>query len=98
MPAGVRALEKLGVRSRLPRADLRPFRSIRYVDADGTCAEGNLPGEALAVRRTALVGAMAERACEVGVDVRYGCALTSHQRANECVRLESDRGYESARI
>jgi 2-polyprenyl-6-methoxyphenol hydroxylase-like FAD-dependent oxidoreductase len=98
MPAGVIALEKLGVLSRLPTADFRPFRGIRYLDADGTCAEGKLPGEALAVRRTALVGAMAERACEVGVDVRYGCELVSHRRSSEGMVLETDRGRETASI
>jgi 2-polyprenyl-6-methoxyphenol hydroxylase-like FAD-dependent oxidoreductase len=98
MPAGVAALDELGVRSRLANADCRPFRAIRYVDADGACAEGRLPREALAVRRTALVGAMSERARELGVDLRYGCALASHRRMGDGVTLQSDRGRETARI
>src|SRR5262249_45707974 len=95
---GVRALERLGVRARLPAADCREFRGIRYVDADGTCADGTLPDVALAVRRTALVSAMADRARELGVDVRYRCELVAHRRSQDRMLLESDRGLETARM
>jgi 2-polyprenyl-6-methoxyphenol hydroxylase-like FAD-dependent oxidoreductase len=98
MPAGVRALERLGVRARLPAGECRAFRGIRYVDTDGTSAEGTFSGAALAVRRTALVGAMAERAREVGADLRYGCELAAYRRSRDEVRLESDRGRETARM
>ena len=62
MPEGVRALETLGVRERLPRDQSREVESIRYVDNDGVAAEGRLPAAGLVVRRTALVEAMAVRA------------------------------------
>jgi 2-polyprenyl-6-methoxyphenol hydroxylase-like FAD-dependent oxidoreductase len=98
MPAGVMALERLGVRALLPEAECREFRGVCYVDADGVSAEGRLPGVALAVRRTALVGAMAHRAKELGVDLRYRCELAAHRRTADAVQLESDRGRETARM
>jgi 2-polyprenyl-6-methoxyphenol hydroxylase-like FAD-dependent oxidoreductase len=98
MPRGVDALERLGVRSLLSSGECRAFRGIRYVDADGTSAEGSLSGDALAVRRTALVGAMADRARELGADVRFGCDLALHVRSRAGVWLESDRGCETARM
>jgi flavin-dependent dehydrogenase len=97
MPPGVRALERLGVRTRLG-SNVRRFDGIRYVDADGTCAEGRLPGEALAVRRTTLVSAMAERAREVGVDLRYGCGLVSYRRSRAGMDLETDCGPDVSRM
>jgi 2-polyprenyl-6-methoxyphenol hydroxylase-like FAD-dependent oxidoreductase len=97
MPPGVRALERLGVVPRL-RSVSRSFDGVRYVDADGTCAEGKLPGEALAVRRTALASAMADRAREVGVDLRYGCGLVAHRRCRAGMQLETARGPAIARM
>src|SRR5690242_11335965 len=54
MPPGVQALETLGVRSRLRAHECTEFRGIRYIDMDGTTAEGMLPTAGLAVRRVAL--------------------------------------------
>jgi len=98
MPPGVRALHELGLRKGSFAGECRSFRSIRYIDEDGACAEGALPGEALAIRRVALVRAMADRAREVGVDLRFGCALASHRRSNGAMLLESDRGPETAAV
>ncbi|MEZ5312440.1 MAG: FAD-dependent monooxygenase [Thermoanaerobaculia bacterium] len=72
MPAGVAALERLGVA--LPER-ARPFRGISYRSGDVT-AEADFPDGArgLGVRRTALHGALADRARTLGVELRFGCA------------------------
>jgi 2-polyprenyl-6-methoxyphenol hydroxylase-like FAD-dependent oxidoreductase len=98
MPEGVRALETLGVRKRLPPDQSREFQSIRYVDSDGTAAEGRLPAPGLAVRRTALVQAMAERARELGAELRFGSAVRSHRRSNGSIVLDIDRGIVTTRM
>jgi flavin-dependent dehydrogenase len=98
MPPGVRALAELGLGPASFPGECRTFRSIRYVDGDGTSAEGALPGEALAVRRVALVRAMVDRAREVGADLRFGCALASHRRVGGAMQLESIRGQETAAV
>ncbi len=69
MPAGVARLEALGVR--LPEGAGRPFRGIRYRDGEHV-AEAEFPGApGLGLRRTTLHGALARRAAEVGVDLRW---------------------------
>jgi 2-polyprenyl-6-methoxyphenol hydroxylase-like FAD-dependent oxidoreductase len=98
MPPGVRALEALGVRARLLPEEGAEFRSIRYIDVDGTSAEGQLPALGLAVRRVALVRAMSERARELGADLRFGCTLQSHRCQEGSMLLDTDRGPEAARI
>jgi len=63
MPAGVRALERLGVTI----AESRPFAGIRYVQGDAR-AEGRFRGgRGLGIRRTVLHAGLAARAEAVGV-------------------------------
>lgn len=91
MPAGVRGLEALGVRDLLRSADCKVFEGIRYVQEDGSFAEGRLPrGGGLGIRRIALVEALARRAKEVGVEVRHQSAVRSHHRAPGGVRVETE--------
>ncbi|MFH1176348.1 MAG: FAD-dependent monooxygenase, partial [Acidobacteriota bacterium] len=53
MPDGVRVLEELGARAHLDPADCAPFSGIRYIQEDGTAAEGRFPGlGGLGIRRT----------------------------------------------
>jgi 2-polyprenyl-6-methoxyphenol hydroxylase-like FAD-dependent oxidoreductase len=98
MPPGVRALDALGVLSRLLPGESAEFRGIRYIDSDGTSAEGKLPASGLAIRRVALVRAMSDRALELGADLRFGCTLLSHRRGGDAVFLETERGPAAARI
>jgi len=78
MPAGVAALDAMGVR--VPAASRAAFLGIRYVE-QGRVAEGRFrSGEGWGVRRTALVVGLAERARELGVELRYGCPLTRWRR------------------
>lgn len=75
MPDGVELLERLGVD--LGGMESRPFAGIRYRD-DELVAEGRFPGVGgLAMRRTALHGAMCRRAEDLGVDLRWGVRATS---------------------
>ncbi|HEY0883230.1 MAG TPA: FAD-dependent oxidoreductase, partial [Archangium sp.] len=62
MPAGLAALERLGVRALLREEDTAPFESILYVQ-QGARVEGRLPSPGgLGVRRLALVDALTKRA------------------------------------
>ena len=62
MPAGLAALDRLGVLAHLDRADSAAFESITYVQEDGRSVVGRLPPPGgLGVRRTALSAAMARR-------------------------------------
>ncbi len=69
MPAGVEALEALGVE--IEPDGWAPFRGIRYVDGS-LVVEGDFPtGVGWGVRRTALHRGLARRAATVGVDLRW---------------------------
>ncbi|HSM15345.1 MAG TPA: FAD-dependent oxidoreductase, partial [Thermoanaerobaculia bacterium] len=72
MPAGVAALEALGVE---PAALGQRFTGIRYV-AGGHRVAADFPrgAEGRGVRRTELHAALAARAERVGVDLRWGVA------------------------
>jgi flavin-dependent dehydrogenase len=81
LPGGVRALEALGVRSRLDPASTSSVRAIRWVQEDGSAAEARLPPPGgLGVRRLALSAALLERARELGAEVRDGVAVETHRR------------------
>ena len=71
MPAGVAALEAMGVRLRPD--ECRRFVGIRYVEGK-LVAEGRFPdGAGLGIRRLVLAERLLERARELGVVVRSGC-------------------------
>jgi flavin-dependent dehydrogenase len=73
MPAGAERLAALG--ARLPAASYRPFRGIRYLDGERV-AEAEFPGEpGIGVRRTVLHEALAQRAEEVGAELRWGVVV-----------------------
>ncbi len=92
MPAGLAALERLGVLPHLERDDTSPFTSITYVQ-DGRRVEGALkaPG-GLGVRRLALSAALRARVAELKVEVRSHCAVRSHERVAGAMRLHTDAG------
>lgn len=93
MPEGLRALEELGVRALLSASDCSPLRGIRYVQEDGSAAEGLLPdGGGLGIRRVALSTAMARRAREQGADLRERVEVRSFQRASSGVVLDTSDG------
>ncbi|AGC48497.1 Monooxygenase, FAD-binding protein [Myxococcus stipitatus DSM 14675] len=99
MPTGLAALERLGALSHLDRADSAPFVGIRYVQEDGSTAEGLLPGPGgLGVRRVALAKALVSRAREVGVELRERTQVLSHRRGETAVTLETAEGPVEARM
>jgi flavin-dependent dehydrogenase len=98
MPAGVRVLEELGARELIGSSDCTPFIGIRYVQEDGSRAEGRLPAPGLGIRRTALTAALAQRAAECGVEIRWGCTVERFTTARHGVRLATSRGEVAARV
>lgn len=95
LPLGLRALDELGVLSRLDPSGCAPFRSIRWVSEDGTAAEAALPPpHGLGIRRLALSEALGARASELGAEVRQGCALEEHRVEREAVVARLGDGRE----
>jgi flavin-dependent dehydrogenase len=90
MPAGLAALERLGVRALLREEDTAPFESILYVQ-QGARVEGRLPSPGgLGVRRLALVDALTKRAREVGVKLNDSTGVRGHLRVNGGVEITTD--------
>ena len=70
MPDGVAALRRLGVD--VIAAGGRPFRGIRYVDAELSADARFGSGVGVGIRRTRLQAALVERAREAGVCLDFG--------------------------
>jgi flavin-dependent dehydrogenase len=99
MPSGLEVLERLGARALLDRNECSPFVGIRYVQEDGSTAEGLLPAPGgLGVRRVALSSALSARAREVGVELRERIAVVSHRRTGEGVELQTPEGPVAAKF
>ncbi|MFL5263491.1 MAG: NAD(P)/FAD-dependent oxidoreductase [Anaeromyxobacteraceae bacterium] len=98
LPAGVRALEALGVLDALDPDAVHPIRSIRWIDGTRV-AEARLPaGGGLGIRRTALSAALLARARAAGAEVREGVDVRSHRRGVDAVDVETDHGALRARL
>ncbi|MBZ5589308.1 MAG: NAD(P)/FAD-dependent oxidoreductase [Acidobacteriia bacterium] len=99
MPAGVRVLDALGARAYIGAADCAPVEGIRYVQEDGSAAEGRLPaGGGLGIRRTALASALARRAVECGVEVRWSCPIEGLATTGRAVSLRTPGGEVTAGV
>lgn len=99
MPAGVRVLESLGATACLTTADWHPFVGVRYVQEDGSCAEGRLPaGGGRGIRRTALVSALAKCAAQSGAELRWGCRVDGFSRCDETVTVRIGPAEIRARV
>lgn len=99
MPAGVRALEALGVRRRLPEAACAPFHGIRYVQEDGRALEGRFRrGPGLGVRRTALVEALAAVARDAGATLRFGVEVEGLETFAKAAMLKTAAGPVEATV
>ncbi|HEX8439105.1 NAD(P)/FAD-dependent oxidoreductase [Archangium sp.] len=99
MPSGVAALERFGALALLEPRECAPFVGIRYVQEDGSGAEGRLPAPGgLGVRRVALVTAMATRARTLGVELRERCAVVGQRRTADGWQLETATGPLRARM
>lgn len=93
LPAGVRALEPLGVASLLGEDDAAPIRELHWIEASGATARLRLPAPGgLGVRRTALSAALLARAREAGAEVLGGEEVIGHRReAGEVVAVTRTR-------
>lgn len=97
MPAGVRALEELGVR--LEPRESAPFVGIRYLQEGGTTAAARFRGGVgLGVRRLALHRALLDLAQSHGAEVRFGCAVEGFIGLASEVELQTSSGTERARF
>jgi len=96
MPAGVRALEKLGVS--LPQDRCARFRGVRFIDGSRSF-EGRFPtGPGLGVRRTVLSEALLERARSAGIPVEFGCTLRAWESRADGVIARTSGGDVRARL
>ncbi len=99
MPAGVQVLETLDVLRLLDAADCALIEGIRLVQEDGSAIAGRLPaGGGLGIRRTALTSALARRAAEAGVELRWDCAVEHFANTGRAVTLTTAAGELNARI
>lgn len=99
MPVGVRVLESLGATADLSPADWHAFVGIRYVQEDGSAAEGRLPaGGGRGIRRTALVSALARCAAESGVELRWGCGVEGFSRDGDVTTVLTGASAIRARV
>lgn len=97
MPAGVRALEALGVS--IPTHECARFTGIRYVQEGGVSVDARFhDGTGLGVRRLVLARALLERARSAGAEVRHGCGVSSWQRERGGFLLETEHGPLRARV
>ena len=96
MPAGVRALEALGV----DRAALRaaPFSGVRFVERERSFAGRFATGVGLGVRRTALSRALLEAAVKTGAQLCFECGLERWEAKSSGVRAHTSDGEVRARI
>lgn len=104
LPAGVRALEALGVRGALGPADATPLTSIRWIEAapragrGGGVAQATLPAPGgLGVRRLALSAALLARARQAGAEV-LGLEATGHRRGADEVLVWTGAGEVRGRL
>ncbi len=98
LPAGLRALEALGIRSKLGAADATPLTGLRWIDAAGPSMEVALPAPGgLGVRRTALSAALLGAATEAGAQLLEG-EVSGHRRRDESVELTTTAGPVRGRV
>jgi len=98
LPAGLRALETLGARTRLGAADATPIPALRWIDPAGPAMEVALPAPGgLGVRRTALSMALLEAARERGARI-VEAEVTDHRRGREAVEVTTAAGTLRGRI
>lgn len=99
MPAGLAALERLGVASRLSPADCHRFSTITYWQERGGPAVGRLPPPGgLGVRRLALSEAMQAAARAAGVDLQEGVRVRDFQATGDAVQVDTDAGAYVAKL
>jgi flavin-dependent dehydrogenase len=98
LPAGVLALEALGVRAGLGAAEATPISMLRWIDPVGAGLEVALPAPGgLGVRRTALSAALIEAARGAGARL-LEAEVTGHQRGPDQVEVATSAGPVRGRL
>lgn len=97
LPAGVRALEALGVRDHLDPDDVAAIREIRWIDGSAAARLKLPPPQGLGVRRTALAAALAARARELGVEL-VRAEVHAHRREADRITADTTAGPFPARV
>jgi 2-polyprenyl-6-methoxyphenol hydroxylase-like FAD-dependent oxidoreductase len=98
LPAGIRALERLGVLAHLAPEEAAAIREIRWIEPTGEGASLRLPAPGgLGIRRTALSAALLARAAEVGVEV-VRAEVTDHRREQGRIVAVTAAGALPARL
>ncbi len=99
LPAGVRALERLGARPHLAPDDTAPIAEIRWIEPGRDVARLRLPPPGgLGIRRTALSAALLARAREAGVEVVEQVEVTGHRREPDRIWAVARGGDVPARV
>jgi flavin-dependent dehydrogenase len=99
LPAGVRALDALGVRPHLAAGDAAPIAEIRWIEPGAEAARLRLPAPGgLGIRRTALSAALRRRAREVGAEVVPEFEVVEHVRERGAIRAVGRGGEVAARL
>ncbi|AKT36470.1 NAD(P)/FAD-dependent oxidoreductase [Chondromyces crocatus] len=97
LPLGVAALERAGALSLVDPRACAKLTGIRYVQEDGSTAEGRLPAPGgLGIRRTALSEALARRAVALGAVLRASCPALAHRRVGGRMEITTPEGLVSA--
>ncbi|HEX9049411.1 MAG TPA: NAD(P)/FAD-dependent oxidoreductase, partial [Anaeromyxobacter sp.] len=87
LPAGVRALERLGVLPLVPPRERAPIAELRWIEPTGEEARLRLPPPGgIGIRRLALSGALLERARAAGVELVPDADVRLHRREAGAVR------------
>jgi flavin-dependent dehydrogenase len=98
LPPAIAALAALGVLGRIPAGERAPFRAVRYLQEHGSCVEARLPAAGLGVRRTALVGALAEAARGAGAVFVGSRRARGFRRRSDAILVDTDEGPIAARL
>lgn len=99
LPAGVRALGRLGALPHVDARDSAPIAEIRWIEPGRDVARLRLPAPGgLGIRRTALSAALLTRAREVGVEVLLEAEVTEHRREPGAIRAIGRDGDVLARV
>lgn len=99
LPAGVRALERLGALPHVRAEDAAPIAEIRWIEPGRDVARVRLPPPGgMGIRRTALSAALFSRAREVGVEVLADVEITEHRRERGGIRAIGKGGDILAKV
>lgn len=99
MPAGLAALERLGVMPFLDREQTAVFERIVWAQESGRRVTAALPAPGgLGIRRTALSQAMADAARAAGVELRARVVARGHRVEAQRAVIDTDGGEVAARV